>query len=246
MHLSDEDVLRLLDREASPAEADRMRGHVAECAACGERVASARRTMDEVGAIFGGEARASLGARRRLEGALRRSGAGSRPRSVGWAVAACFLLAAVGLGWWGGSGRHAGGDVGSVPNLSLTPGAIRTVSLSEICSAADDDDDLDPVLPASIQHAVFQEYGIAAAGMEKNYQIDYLVNPQLGGTDDIRNLWPQAYQGGVWNARAKDQLEERLHQMVCNQTIDLGTAQRAITTDWIAAYKKYVQDGPRT
>jgi hypothetical protein len=37
----------------------------------------------------------------------------------------------------------------------------------------------------------------------------------------------------------KDELEERLHQMVCSGDLDLPTAQREIASDWIAAYKKY-------
>jgi hypothetical protein len=34
-------------------------------------------------------------------------------------------------------------------------------------------------------------------------------------------------------------LEDRLHRMVCNNQIDLASAQHEIATDWIAAYKKY-------
>jgi hypothetical protein len=34
-------------------------------------------------------------------------------------------------------------------------------------------------------------------------------------------------------------LEDRLHQLVCDGSLDLATAQRDIETDWIAAYKKY-------
>jgi hypothetical protein len=71
------------------------------------------------------------------------------------------------------------------------------------------------------------------------YQIDYLINPQLGGTNDVRNLWPQPYASTVWNAYVKDALEDRLHEMVCKQQIDLASAQNAIATDWISAYKKY-------
>jgi hypothetical protein len=61
----------------------------------------------------------------------------------------------------------------------------------------------------------------------------------LGGADDIRNLWPEPYRSTAWNARVKDTLEERLHEMVCAGQLDLPTAQRDIATDWIAAYKKY-------
>jgi hypothetical protein len=38
----------------------------------------------------------------------------------------------------------------------------------------------------------------------------------------------------------KDALEERLHQLVCAGELDLPTAQRAIATDWITTYKKYL------
>jgi hypothetical protein len=43
----------------------------------------------------------------------------------------------------------------------------------------------------------------------------------------------------VWNAHVKDELEERLRNLVCEQKLDLTTAQRDIATDWISAYKKY-------
>jgi hypothetical protein len=43
----------------------------------------------------------------------------------------------------------------------------------------------------------------------------------------------------IWNARVKDALEDRLHQLVCRGDIDLPTAQREISSDWIGAYKKY-------
>jgi hypothetical protein len=61
----------------------------------------------------------------------------------------------------------------------------------------------------------------------------------LGGSSDIRNLWPEPYASTLWNAHVKDALEDRLHEMVCNGTIDLHTAQREIASNWIAAYKKY-------
>jgi hypothetical protein len=39
----------------------------------------------------------------------------------------------------------------------------------------------------------------------------------------------------------KDALEDRLRDMVCRGQLDLAEAQRDISTDWIAAYKKYFQ-----
>jgi len=68
--------------------------------------------------------------------------------------------------------------------------------------------------------------------------VDYLITPELGGAGSIRNLWPQPYSA-VWNAHVKDELEDRLHGLVCSGQVDLATAQREISRDWISAYKKY-------
>jgi hypothetical protein len=85
---------------------------------------------------------------------------------------------------------------------------------------------------------VLQEYGVAGA-QTQGYELDYLISPQLGGTDDIRNLWPEPELSTAWNADAKDALEGRLHQLVCQGKINLATAQRDLATDWISAYKQY-------
>jgi hypothetical protein len=37
----------------------------------------------------------------------------------------------------------------------------------------------------------------------------------------------------------KDELEDRLHTMVCSGALDLASAQQDIARDWIGAYKKY-------
>jgi hypothetical protein len=89
-----------------------------------------------------------------------------------------------------------------------------------------------------MRQEVFREYGIMNPRTE-DYEIDYLIAPGLGGTEDIHNLWPQPFKSAEWNAYVKDELEERLHQLVCSGDLDLPTAQREIANDWIAAYKKY-------
>jgi hypothetical protein len=66
-----------------------------------------------------------------------------------------------------------------------------------------------------------------------------LITPELGGVADARNLWPERYDSGVWNARVKDDLERLLPRLVCDGKIDLGVAQREMADNWIAAYKKY-------
>ena len=74
-----------------------------------------------------------------------------------------------------------------------------------------------------------------------SYEVDHLIPLELGGSNDIINLWPQSYTI-QWNAHDKDKLENRLHRLVCKDKLDLPTAQFEIATDWISAYKKYIGD----
>jgi hypothetical protein len=121
------------------------------------------------------------------------------------------------------------------PRASLTPGDTVLQSRRDVCLSHPS---LKTVaVPSSLQAAVLHEYGISHAS-QQDYELDYLITPQLGGAISLRNLWPEPYSA-KWNAHVKDQLEDRLHEMVCNGEVDLATAQRDIATDWVAAYRKY-------
>jgi|ERR1043166_9367284 hypothetical protein len=73
------------------------------------------------------------------------------------------------------------------------------------------------------------------------WEEDHLISLELGGAPrDTKNLWPEPWFG-AWNARQKDVLETKLKNMVCAGDVTLAEAQMAISTDWIAAYKKFVQ-----
>jgi hypothetical protein len=126
----------------------------------------------------------------------------------------------------------------STPDTELTPGLARAVTVQEICSA-ETAATLHALSPAVV-YEVFEQYGIRNP-KPRAYEIDYLITPSLGGANDIRNLWPQPYSTGTWNSRIKDALEDHLYTLVCQGKLDLATAQRDISTDWIAAYKKYFQ-----
>jgi hypothetical protein len=70
---------------------------------------------------------------------------------------------------------------------------------------------------------------------------DHLISLELGGSNDIQNLWPESYRTEPWNAHVKDRLEDRLNDLVCAGRLGLADAQRSIATDWIAAYRRYFE-----
>jgi hypothetical protein len=248
-HIPDQDLLQAVDGELSRARSAAVRAHCENCWRCRARMAAIEETIIDFAAahretldpqlppIAG--PRALLKARLAAQPQLATSPVLSwLPwRSIVLAAACAFLLAALigGRAVWNAA-RAGSFEAGSVPDRQLTPGMTRAVSLSEVCSMPHEE--VIREVPESVRRQVFEEYGIQAAN-PNDYEIDYLIAPGLGGADDIRNLWPEPYGAHAWNAQVKDALEERLHELVCSRQIDLGTAQREISANWIAAYKKY-------
>lgn len=123
------------------------------------------------------------------------------------------------------------------PDARLTPGVVLAsgVSIAGVCTSG---------YSKSVRHVttstkrlVFARYAITPSGA---YEVDHLISLELGGSNDVGNLWPQSYLTTPYNARKKDALENRLHWLVCHRALSLAAAQRAIATDWIAAYRHFV------
>lgn len=133
---------------------------------------------------------------------------------------------------------------GDLPDSSVTPGVARPgVTAADLCPIAHT-----PALrnvSSAEKRQVYMRYGLA--GNHTDYcaslegcEVDHLISLELGGSNDVANLWPEPYDGTPWNAHSKDKLENRLHALVCAGTISLADAQHDIATDWISAYQKYV------
>jgi hypothetical protein len=258
-HLSDENLLLFADGEMSSRRSAEAEAHLAACWECRAR----RKRLEETVADFveihhqalDPRLPPSAGPRALLKARLAESAAQSDRHS--WLQQLPFVFARYKLAYLGvmflvvvcGTviGRRVLSQVGPasarlrfaaqpVPNRYLTPGVARPVSTTDVCMTEYSDDTR--AVPTAIRQRVFQEYGMAGR-RAKGYELDYLISPDLGGTDDIRNLWPEPASDAEWNMRAKDDLENRLHQMVCEGSINLSTAQRDLSTDWISAYKRY-------
>jgi hypothetical protein len=65
-------------------------------------------------------------------------------------------------------------------------------------------------------------------------ELDHLVSLELGGSNDITNLWPEV--GTIPNP--KDKVENALRRAVCDGRVTLAAAQRAIAANWMTAQAK--------
>ena len=158
-----------------------------------------------------------------------------RPQFAGAGLAA-ILVTIAGLTILPRISRHPENEASLIPNLRLTPGAVLRIDEKDVCAEASPGKA--KFIPAAMGQKVFAEYGIHSP-QPRAYELDYLIAPELGGSDDIRNVWPQPYSAAVWNSHVKDALEDRLHELVCSDQVSLATAQHDIAANWVSAYKKY-------
>jgi hypothetical protein len=92
-------------------------------------------------------------------------------------------------------------------------------------------------VPQSEKNAVYAEYGIPRTHYGRPYEVDHIVSLELGGSNDIGNLYPEAAANPSPGFHIKDKLENKLHSLVCSQQIGLRTVQKAIASNWVVLYK---------
>jgi hypothetical protein len=145
-----------------------------------------------------------------------------------------------------------GGDVvrarGLVlPNPVRTPGAInRQVTQASISTTICVSGWTATIRPPSSYTTALKEQQLATGyayhgdQITSDYEEDHLISLELGGSPrSVPNLWPEPY-AGTDGARLKDQIENKLHDLVCAGTVSLATARHAIASNWYAAYASYI------
>ena len=249
-HVSDQELLLAADGELPAARAEQVASHLVECWTCRVRKGEIEEAIKDFVHVYHGNLDPLLPSPAGPRALLKAQLAQRASVSPGWRdrwsqvhglrFAGAFVFVALltlliySVPMF--QSRRAIRIVPvSFPEPSLTPGVAAGVNREQVCRSMPPKNRM---VPASLQRKVFEEYGIPGAE-PRAYEVDYLITPALGGADDIRNLWPQSYSSAMWNARVKDALEDRLHDLVCEGQLDLATAQRDISSDWIAAYKKY-------
>ena len=131
----------------------------------------------------------------------------------------------------------SGCRLGPNPDRRCSPGAYYSkLTKRVICGSGFRTSEIRNV-PQSEKFAVEREYGMAAARYGRTLEIDHIVSLELGGSNDIANLFPERLAPAP-GYKVKDRLENRAHDWVCAGKIGLRPAQRQIAGNWQALYRK--------
>jgi hypothetical protein len=123
-----------------------------------------------------------------------------------------------------------------LPDPKLTPGdTLPAVTAAEVCTPGWASEHRH--VTESMRDRVYTEYGRTRG--PDCCEVDHLIPLELGGSNDMKNLWPEpdAPRPG-W--AEKDQLENELHAEVCTGKIPLADAQRCISSNWVECWEKHI------
>jgi len=122
----------------------------------------------------------------------------------------------------------------ALPDPACTPGAIFPDATSEqICQSGYSSTVRN--VPEELKIEVYREYGIMSHAPGQ-YEVDHHISLELGGSNDIANLWPEPAEPRP-GFHEKDKVENYLHDQVCSGKISLQEAQHKIATNWLAVYQ---------
>lgn len=135
---------------------------------------------------------------------------------------------------WGVRTKTSGCEArDGLADSACTPGAIFSdVTVQQICKSGYASSVRN--VPTSEKNQVYTAYSITHHSTGE-YEVDHLVSLELGGSNDIANLWPEA-ASPTPGFHQKDKVENYLHAQVCSGAISLKKAQIEIATNWLAVY----------
>lgn len=117
---------------------------------------------------------------------------------------------------------------GPLPDPRCTPGAVETTDLGAICAQSTRER---RAVPSSVHRQVLAEYGVPYPPPAGAYEVDHLIPLELGGSNDITNLWAEPAEPRP-GFHEKDQVENETHRRVCAGELRIEDAQRQISEDW--------------
>lgn len=118
-------------------------------------------------------------------------------------------------------------------NPTLTAQVLRNPNFRTACIR-------DDATTAGEKAQTYTWYGIGRPennrGVMQTCELDHLISLELGGSDQLENIWPQCGPDDVVLRerffKQKDGVENYLAKQVRDGVMDLGDAQRGIAADW--------------
>ena len=128
-----------------------------------------------------------------------------------------------------------------MPDINKTPGdVIKDIPLDLLCMKGYTQTVRS--VSKTTKKNVYELYGISYPPEEFTFVIDHLIPLELGGSNSIKNLWPQSVEESSVSAKMKDKVENLLHQKVCDGSISLPNAQSIMTGNWNIWYNTYIEN----
>jgi hypothetical protein len=132
---------------------------------------------------------------------------------------------------------------GIVAKAEVPASAIRTLDKESICNTRTSDY---RNVPDKIRKQIFKRQGIkdnnsGICATEHHCELDHRDALEVSGSNDPSNLVVASFDGPC-NMRQKDDLEDKLHALICDKTINfsVAVATEILYNSWEDGYKKYV------
>ena len=126
---------------------------------------------------------------------------------------------------------------GPLPDPRCTPGSVYSKATPRVfCKSGYTK--LARHVTAATKRNVFAAYGIKSH-RSGQYEVDHLVPLELGGSNSVSNLFPEAV-GPRPGFHDKDRLENKTHQRACAKHSSFRSLQKGIATDWTALYVQLI------
>jgi hypothetical protein len=141
-------------------------------------------------------------------------------------------IALIGALGGGSVSAQLAGPANIYPDKAVTPGVVDPeATVDKVCT---------PKYTTKVRHVTVDEKKALFARYHLKYiphlyEVDHFIPLELGGSNDIKNLWPEPFEPQP-GAHEKDKVENALHKDVCKGKLTLEQAQQIISTDWYAYY----------
>jgi hypothetical protein len=124
----------------------------------------------------------------------------------------------------------------TLPRADLTPGLTRPLTVNQVCTTKWGLDHR--FVTEEMKKQVCKAYGAAECPGPK-WELDHLIPRELGGADDVKNIWPQP----IAEAKVKDRVENWAHLRVCAGELNrFNYFQKQFAVDWRVLYGEYLAE----